>query len=219
MPFCTKCGANVAGSFCSQCGTPAASSGAFGSTPVAGSTPPVVAAPYGQPVPRKTSPIVWVLVVVLGLFVVGGIAVAGFAAFVAHRIHQAGVSFDRNSNGGVTFRGKDGIVEFGGSSVKLPSWVPVYPGSEGHAKFAVRGSGDTGEGGVFSFTTSDSADRVKSFYLDKAKDLGMKVNLDTTTPDGGMFVAVDEDGEKRSLTVTINGRSGENNVSVMYGRK
>jgi hypothetical protein len=96
--------------------------------------------------------------------------------------------------------------------------VPVYPGSEGKAKFAVRGSGETGEGGIFTFSTSDDPERVKSFYMDKARDMGMKVSLDTTTSDGAMFVAADDGGDKRSLTVTVSGH-GQNNVSVMYGRK
>jgi hypothetical protein len=169
--------------------------------------------------PRKTSPIVWVLVVVLGLFVVGGIATAAFVTYVAHRVHQAGVSFGRNGNGGVTVHGKNGTVEIGGADTRLPSWVPVYPGSEGKAKVAVRGSDENGEGGMFSFTTSDSVDRVKSFYMDRCKDLGMKVNLDTTSAEGGMFIAAEEGGDRRSLTVTVGGRPGDVSVSVIYGRK
>src|ERR1017187_8667843 len=99
MPFCTKCGANVTGTFCSQCGTPAAGEAA--------QAPPAMATPYAQPAPpvgppvaRKTSPIVWVLVIVLGLFVLGGIAVAGFNGFVAHRVQKAGVSLHRGRDGG-----------------------------------------------------------------------------------------------------------------------
>jgi hypothetical protein len=84
----------------------------------------------------------------------------------------------------------------------------------------MRGSADGGEeGGVFSFTTSDDPGRVKSFYSDKTRDLGMKVNLDTTTPDGGMIVAADDGGDQRSLSVTIGGHSGQSTVTVTYGRK
>jgi hypothetical protein len=168
---------------------------------------------------------VWVLVIVLGLFVLGGISMAAFFGFVVHKVHQAGVSFDHNRDGGVTLqtRGRDGknaTVEFGGSGGKLPSWVPVYPGSEGRAKFAVRGSSDGGEeGGSFIFTTSDDSSRVKSFYADKTKDMGMKVNLDSSTPEGGMIVAADEGGDQRSLSVIVSGHSGETTVNVTYGRK
>jgi hypothetical protein len=177
-------------------------------------------------VARKTSPLVWVLVIVLGMFILGGIGVAAFVALVSHRLHQAGVSFDHNRDGSVTFQtrgadGKNAVVEFGGSaSGKLPSWVPVYPGSEGSSKFAVRGTGDGGEeGGSFVFTTSDDPDHVKSFYTDKCKGLGMKVNLDTTTSEGGMIIAADEGGDQRSLTVIVGGHRGETSVNVTYGRK
>jgi hypothetical protein len=212
MAFCTKCGANVTGVFCQQCGTPAA--GAAAAAP----PPPV---PYGQPpVTRKTSPLVWVLVIVLGIFVLGGLGVAAIVGMVRYRIHQAGVSFDRGRDGRVTVHGKDGTVEIGGSDAKLPDWVPVYPGSEGRAKFAMHSSGGSGEeGGVFQFTTTDSADRVKSFYQGKCKDLGLTVNMDTTTSEGGVMIAAEDGGERRSLTVTVGGHSGQTSVNVMYGRK
>ncbi|HXP63026.1 MAG TPA: hypothetical protein VN829_21175, partial [Dongiaceae bacterium] len=41
--------------------------------------------------PRKTSPIVWVLVIILGLFVLGVIGVVGAGMFVMHKVHEAGV--------------------------------------------------------------------------------------------------------------------------------
>jgi hypothetical protein len=189
-----------------------------------------MAAPYAQPAfpgappaVRRTSPIVWVLVIILGLFVLGGISVAAFLGFVAHRVHQA-VSFDGRHDGGFTVHtqgadGKSGTVRIGGAG-KLPSWVPVYPGSEGHSKWAMSGTADSGEeGGSFIFTTSDGVDRVKSFYMDKCKDMGMKVNLDTTTPDGGMIVAADEGDHQRSVSVIVGGHTGETTVNVTYGRK
>ena len=228
MPFCTMCGANVTGAFCSQCGTPAP--GAAAPTHQAAAYPPAAAAPYPQPVApgvapavRKTSPIVWVLVIVLGLFLLGGMAVAGFVAFVAHRVHQAGVSFDRSRDGGFTMQtrdknGKSASVQFGGKG-KVPSWVPVYPGSEGRAQFALSGTSSDGEGGVFTFTTRDDPTHVKSFYSDKARDLGMTVNLDTTTAEGGMIVAAEEGGDQRTLHVTVAGQSGGTFVTVAYGRK
>ena len=84
----------------------------------------------------------------------------------------------------------------------------------------MRGTGNDGEeGGNFTFTTSDDAGRVKSFYTDKCKDLGMKLNLESTTPDGGMIVAADEGGYRRSLTVIVGGHPGATTVNVTYGRK
>jgi hypothetical protein len=43
------------------------------------------------PQARKTSPIVWILLIVVGLFVVGGLAVVGAGLFVVHKVKQAGL--------------------------------------------------------------------------------------------------------------------------------
>lgn len=238
MPFCTNCGATVSGAFCVQCGTPAGAAAAQAqpapppasayAQPAAPLAPPAPAstyaqpaAPVGPPVARKTSPIVWILVAVLGLFVLGGIAVVGVIGFVAHRAHQAGVSFDRGRDGGFSIQargadGKDAKVEFGGGG-KLPSWVPNYPGSQPH--FAMQGTVEGGgESGQFYFDTSDSGSHVLSFYEDKCKDLGMKVVSNITTQDAGMITATDE-GDRRSVVVVIAGQSSHTTVSVTYGKQ
>jgi hypothetical protein len=102
MAFCTTCGATVTGAFCNQCGTRADAAAASSSAgpsvapgqPYAAAPAQPFAAPPAQPGPRKTSPLVWVLVVVLGLFVLGGIGVAGFTWFVVHKVRQAGIDPD-----------------------------------------------------------------------------------------------------------------------------
>lgn len=275
MAFCTNCGASVAGTFCSQCGTPARAA-AVQAAPV----PPAPGAGVPQPVPgtvpvtRKTSPLVWVLVAVLGLFVLGFIGIVGTGLFVVHKARQAGLdsdliqrnpgyaaakmivalnpdvsevshddnagtitvrdrntgkemtwSFDDIKNGKFKFtaqdeRGKTATVEIGGSTSKLPSWVPSYPGAEGQGTFSVRGdAGDgSGEGGNYTFTTHDSPSKAMQFYQDKTRDLGMKVKLTSNTPQGGMIVAGDED-ERRTLTVVIGEGSGETTVNLTYMQK
>jgi len=42
------------------------------------------------PAPRQTSPLVWVLVIILGLFVLGFIGVVGTGYFLVHKARQAG---------------------------------------------------------------------------------------------------------------------------------
>lgn len=98
MAFCTTCGAKVSGAFCTQCGTPLS---AAGQQPPAPAPPPVQAPSYqaspaatlppAMPAQRKTSPIVWVLVIILGLFVLGAIGVVGAGMFVMHKVHEAGI--------------------------------------------------------------------------------------------------------------------------------
>ncbi|SPE35082.1 conserved hypothetical protein [Candidatus Sulfopaludibacter sp. SbA6] len=268
MAFCTTCGANVTGAFCNQCGTPARAQGTP-AVPPAAQPAPVVA-----PGPRKTSPIVWVLVIVLGLFVLGFIGVVGTGYFLVHKVRQAGLdpalisrnpglamaklitavnpdaevirtdenagtitvrdrtngkvmtfSFDDVRNGKFNMKvqgddGKTATVEIGGAGGKLPSWVPSYPGSTAQGTFSVRGTSEdgSGEGGNFTFTTPDAPSKVMTFYQDKANELGMKANLTTNTPDGGMLIVADE-GSQRTLTVVVGKGSPDTTVNVTYAVK
>jgi hypothetical protein len=91
MGFCTNCGASVTGGFCGQCGTPvraASTQGAASASPV-----PVSAAQPATgaaPVPGRTSPLVWILVIILGLLVLFGAVTVGTGVFFLHKARQAG---------------------------------------------------------------------------------------------------------------------------------
>jgi hypothetical protein len=120
--------------------------------------------------------------------------------------------------------GDDGqlaTVEIGGGAGQLPKWVPTYPGAKAQGNFTAKGEGadGMGEGGVVSFSTTDPASKVISFYEDKCKEMGMKVDLTSTTADGGMIVATDDAGQ-RTLHVMVGGGSGnETTIAVTFGRK
>ena len=274
MAFCTTCGAKVSGAFCTQCGTPVS---AAGQQPPAPAPPPVQAPAYqaspvappppAMPVQRKTSPIVWILVIVLGLFVLGGVAVVGVGMFVVHKVHEAGIdpelwhrnpglaaskmitafnpniemvrindadntitmrdkrtghewtmTFDDVQHGRfhMNMRGDNGAsLDIGGDASKIPSWIPAYPGSKPEVAFS--GSSDQGEGGTFTFKTSDSPQDVMKFYQDKINGMGMKTNLVANTSDGGTIAASGENGS--SLNVTAGASGGQTSVTVIYGRK
>jgi hypothetical protein len=99
MAFCTSCGAQVKGAFCEQCGKPLGAAAA-GSAPAAAPamTPPPMSAPPMQPAPvgappqmatKKTNPLVWILLAVLGLIAVG---VVGCGIFVWYIARNPGVA-------------------------------------------------------------------------------------------------------------------------------
>ena len=91
MAFCQNCGAQMSGDFCTVCGARAKGSEA----------PPPSAATAAPAGPRKTSPIVWILAGVVGLFALGGIAVVGGGLFLVHKAKQAGFDTElmRNNPG------------------------------------------------------------------------------------------------------------------------
>ncbi|MCL5745664.1 MAG: zinc ribbon domain-containing protein [Acidobacteria bacterium] len=90
MGFCTNCGSSVEGRFCVKCGKPVEAAPA-----VVSPVPPPVSASAPQPPasqPRKkTSPLVWVLVAILGFFLLVGIGIIGAGIFVVHKAKQAGL--------------------------------------------------------------------------------------------------------------------------------
>jgi hypothetical protein len=113
--------------------------------------------------------------------------------------------------------GKTGSMEFGEGASKLPSWVPVYPGSKAEGVFSAKG-GEGEEGGTVAFTTSDDWSKVMAFYQDKAKDLGMKASMTTSSEKGGMLIFADE-SSKRTLSVVSGGSSGSSSISLTYSEK
>jgi hypothetical protein len=115
--------------------------------------------------------------------------------------------------------GKTALFELGGS-VRAPSWVPMYPGSTPKAVFSASGDtgGDAGEAGNFTFTTSDPAGKVISFYEQQVKAGGMEVFRMDQAENAHTLVA-SESSQQRSLTIIAAAGSGGTTVNVTYGRK
>jgi uncharacterized membrane protein YvbJ len=79
MAFCSSCGKQVTGTFCANCGSQVGSASSA-------APPPAAAA-----LPRKgVSPIVWILGIIAGIFVLGMMVLIGGGLFVAHKVKQAG---------------------------------------------------------------------------------------------------------------------------------
>jgi len=96
------------------------------------------------------------------------------------------LSFDDVKDGRISLsatdeHGRVGNVELGAGSGKLPSWLPVYPGAkiESHLSGSGMDGDNEAEGGIYGFTSSASPAQVMTFYQDKARELGMKVELTT----------------------------------------
>jgi hypothetical protein len=228
---------------------------------------PVAATPAGSmpagavPAKGKISPIVWILLAVVGLFVLGLIGLVGTGLFLARnpglvlgklitaanpnaevvstdtgaktitiRDRKTGeevtMSFDDVKNGrfkmtGIGKHGEIGNIEIGGGAGKMPSWVPAYPGAKAMGNLTAQGDDGSGRGagGVVTFESSDTPEKVTEFYKDKIGAMGMKILTTFDSPDGGMLTAHDDD-DKRTLHVTVGkGSSGGSTISLTYGEK
>jgi len=264
MAFCTTCGAQVKGAFCEQCGTPVSAAGG-GAAPPQMSPPQMSPAPMSAAAPqmqtKRTNPLVWILLGVLGFIAicfVGCVVTVGYfasrpaktlariitatnpnaevlstdddAKTFRIRDRRTGeeftMSFNDVQNGKFKMRaiGRNGEVanvEIGAGAGKVPSWVPTYPGAKAQGNFTANGDDGSGHGagGLVSYESSDSPDRVFDFYKEKVNGLGMKVVNQISAGDTNMIMAQDSD-EKRYLQVAINkSSSGGSTIGITFGEK
>ena len=136
------------------------------------------------------------------------------------------LSFDDVKDGRISLsaadeNGRVGRVELGSGAGKLPSWLPIYPGAQisGHLNGTGIDGGNESEGGMYTFSSADSPAQVMSFYQDKARELGMKVELTTATSEGGHISAVDEEDNRSMVVLVESGARGGASGSITFKRK
>jgi len=133
------------------------------------------------------------------------------------------IDLHANNNGSASFEVKsdDGTSKMAvGIAGTIPSWMPSYPGST--PQWDLTGSSKEGSTGNFHFITSDSTDKITSFYEDGLKAKGFKVTT-TTTQSGAsktVLLQLQDDSNNRGGLVTITPESsGGNRVNVVYSAK
>lgn len=242
--------------------------------------------PAAGPPKRGFSPVVIVLLVLAGLFLVAGLAVLAGGLFLVHKAKQAGVDADLmqtnpglavakmlaatnpdielvdvdDAAGKVTLREKSsgrtvtldfeqirqgkisfetdegeagtisaqegggrvtsrsGTVEWhAGGEVRLPAWLPAYPGAE------VRGSttSHTSEGEFVStiLLTQDPVERVSTFYRRALERAGMKVEVASHTEGGRADVISAAGSDNRRRASVIVGREDEGTVITLTAQE
>jgi hypothetical protein len=125
-----------------------------------------------------------------------------------------------NGNAGsLEIKGDDGSLKLGGAAEKAPAWVPAYPGVTPTANFSA--SNNLEQTGSFSFVTSDSTDKVVSFYSDALKNTGLKLSQTTTNTNGKAagFLSGTSDADKRSVMVTFSAENDGTHVGVVFSSK
>lgn len=122
-------------------------------------------------------------------------------------------------NGNVEIKGPDGNMKFGSGADKAPNWVPSYPGSNPQGTLSINDANE--QGGSFSFVTSDSPDKVMSYYGDALKSGGFTVSNLTSNSNGktGGMVSGQSDGQKRSVTFIVGSENDGTHVAATYSEK
>ena len=193
MAFCNSCGAplNAGTKFCNKCGV------------AAGPTPSAIAAPVPVPPPTGSSALKIILIVVAVIVGLGilGIATVGFIGYrVAKSAHvtQEGDHVKVESPFGSVETSKDP------DQTAKDLGVDIYPG----AQVQKNGSASVSFGSMHSvaatFESSDSVDKVCSFYKSKFP------NSTVTTSDQNRCTIVSTD-QKNMITINVepNGDSSK----------
>jgi hypothetical protein len=130
----------------------------------------------------------------------------------------ATITADQNA-GSVEIKGDDGSLKLGGATDKAPSWVPAYPGVTPTGNFSA--SSNLEQTGSFSFVTSDSTDKVVSFYSDALKTAGLTVTQNTMNSNGKISGIVNgaNDADKRNVMVTFSAENDGTHVAVVFSSK
>lgn len=121
-------------------------------------------------------------------------------------------------SGSMTVTSEDGSVVFatGKPSAKdLPSWVPMYPGTEPASRHSMRT--ETSLSGGFEVTTDDAVAEVLEFYRAALESAGYSISVNTYTQDdteGGM-VNGNNEAEQRSIVVILSREAGQSTKAVV----
>jgi hypothetical protein len=118
---------------------------------------------------------------------------------------------------GFTVKSKEGEVSFGqNAEVKLPSWVPLYPGAKPTGSLTQHKKGS--EYGSYMFTTDESADKVVGYYQQELESNGFTVEKKDLggTPAGLATLNAKADGGRREVNVSAVPIGNTVQVTVQY---
>ena len=137
----------------------------------------------------------------------------GEEATVTFGASAGGVEIRAEDEGGTASRLRIG----GGDADEIPSWVPVYPGTEPASTFL--SATDEGTQGAFSVTTGDAPDEVLSWYGDEVEDLGMEPQRSTFDIAGNRGGTVAGESGGRQVGVTVTTQDDQTLVMVTFSEK
>lgn len=128
-----------------------------------------------------------------------------------------------DGKGTMTVRKGDEVATYGQTgqgSESLPSWVPVFAGSEVEVVFSSEGTGGTS--GAFTLKTTEAVDTVLDYYQESLEEAGYTVNRQKVSfggsgPQGVIEAKKADEGRSVNLTMTSEGDGAQG--MVQYGEK
>jgi hypothetical protein len=130
------------------------------------------------------------------------------------------VTLETDSESGVAqLRSAEGSFQLGGA-VKLPSWVPAYPGAKPQGTYSSQAK-DSNSASIH-FSTRDSLDKVAKFYEAGLKGSGLKVTTNIVQQDGkvsGGMIGAQDDANRRNVVVSLDTSDEGTGVNLVFTEK
>jgi hypothetical protein len=115
----------------------------------------------------------------------------------------------------VDVEGADGSLKINaGGGGTLPAWLPAYPGSAPQGTFSSKSK--EGSQNTFTFKSSDAPGAVITFYQDKLKSSGFKVN-EVAQGAGGGIVEAEDAASQRTVMITASpdGQGAAGSITIV----
>lgn len=220
--FCTKCGAPLGEGmkFCTGCG---ATIGAPAAPPARAPAPavPVQAAPAptAAAAAKSGSPVLKIVLIVLGVLILLGLLSAGACVYFMYRVKQRATQFEKQVQ--ATFPTPAGTREVRTQPVAPPAaptppagpvvdtGVAIYPGATawgGGSQMTMGGTAIKSQ----EYLTDDSVDKVLAFYKDKLGSTAMvtqsggQARVQVFGTNGTTTIAIKPDPSTGKTKISIN---------------
>jgi hypothetical protein len=179
-------------------GAPGASPAYLPATNPSASVAPPPAA--GLP-PGKPSPVLKIVLIVVGVFVILGVLGVASCVFLLHRAAQRIKVNEARNGGSISINTPGGEVKIGsrGNPSAPIAGIPVYPGAKPVEQGAQMTFGNAGGFLVQAYETDDPIEQVVSFYKEH---LGNKLGV--VENEGHYRMGVTNGGGDASSTTTID---------------
>ncbi len=206
MAFCNSCGANIVPGtrFCNKCGA-----AILASTAAPAAAPPVVAgsAPPATAVPPSGGGALKAILIVVGVIVLVGILAVASLGFFAWRVARH--TRVRQNGDNVRVETPFGTVQTTNDpqAAARDLGVDLYPGAQALKEGATSATFGTVHTASLNFETSDSVDKVCSFYKPKFP------NAMVMTTEANQCTIVSND-QKNMITITVKGESDKTRIVI-----
>ncbi|SRR5579872_4923810 len=213
MAFCNSCGTSITQGtrFCSKCGAPILASGFPSSTPAGATQPspttPSSIPPSATPAPQNNNALKIVLIVIGVIIVIGALGIGVLTVVGLHiakntRVHHEGDRVKVETPFGTVESSKDP------DQVAKNLGIDIYPGAEVQKDGAASASFGNLRTVNATFESSDSVDKVCSFYKSKFP------NASVSTSDENHCTIVSNAVPPNVITINIEPNGGGSKFQI-----